>query len=73
MFLKKKKIADLKWSHYAKPHVTNQHVILNLTAVSISPRNVAFNQSTWNSLVSIISEVICPVSPSIPFRRVTTA
>lgn len=29
-----------------------QDVILNLTEISASPRNVTFNQSTWNYLVS---------------------
>ena len=54
----------------AKPTSPKQDLISNLTAASTSTRNVTFNHSTWNYLVST-SEIATLQTPSIPFRRVT--
>ena len=40
------------------PMSANQDIILNIIAILTSRRNVTFNQSIWNYLVSI-TEVIC--------------
>ena len=37
----------------------------DLTAVLVSPKNVLFNQSVWNHLVST-SEVMCWIDPCLP-------
>ena len=44
------------------PMSTNQDLIPNLIAISISHRNVILNKSTWNFLVSS-SELICLTDP----------
>lgn len=44
------------------PMSANRVVLAKETAVSASPRNVTFNKSIWNYLVSS-SEVICPMDP----------
>lgn len=47
---------------------TNQDLIPNL--IKTTPRNVTFNQSGWNYLVST-SYVIYPTAPTVPLRRAT--
>lgn len=49
----------------------NQDIILNLIATLTSPRNVTFNQSIWNYLVSI-TEVICLKAPCLSLKEVTS-
>ena len=52
-------------SHMSKPRL---NIISNLFSVSASPRNVTFNQSIWNYLVSS-SEVICLIDPYPPSKE----
>ena len=52
------------------PSSANPDFIPHLTAESASPRNVTFNQSVLNYLVST-SEVTCLIDPAFPQRKVT--
>ena len=53
------------------PMSANQDVIFNLIATLTSPRNMTFNQSIWNYLVSI-TEVICLKAPCLSPKEVTS-
>lgn len=51
-----------------KPIIPNLDLILNLIAVSASPRNVNVNQPVWNFPVSI-NDVISHKGPPHPERK----